>query len=151
MEAVSAVEYVLHVAFAALLTGGVVFVTWVALPLASAGDVSPGVLESLIDRLTTLSRASAVVLFLTGGHMAGTRYTVASLTGTPRGHLVLTMLGLWVVLTALVEIAASRMRDGLDSEKVRTPARDGGPVLKAASVVALLALLDAGLLASGVV
>lgn len=151
MVAVAAAAYVLHITFAALLTGSVVFVTWVALPLASSAEIGPGTFESLLDRLTVLSRVSAVVLFLTGGHMAGTRYTFETLFGSPRGHLVLTMLVLWLALTALVEIGASRMRDGLESEKVRTPAREGGPVFKVASVVAILLLVVGGVLASGVV
>jgi hypothetical protein len=59
------------------------------------------------------------------------------------------MVVLWFAVTALVEVAGARMRDGLDREKVRTPAREGRPFLLAASLLSLLLLVDAGLLASG--
>ena len=61
------------------------------------------------------------------------------------------MVALWFVLAALVERGAGKMRRGLDDRKVRTPAHDARPYFRAASVVAVLLLLDAGLLADGAV
>ena len=151
MAIVDAIAYTTHVLFAGLWTGSVIFVTWAVLPLGLRGDLGLPVLEHVTGRLTLVSRASALVLFLTGGHMAAQAYTVESLTGSPRGHLVLTMLALWFVLAALVEVAAARLRSGIDEKKIRTPARKARPLLLAASVVALLLLLDAGLLAGNVV
>lgn len=87
---------VLHVLFAGLWTGSILFVSLAGLPDGGA------------DWLRYISRASALVLLLTGGHLAGTRYTVESLTGTTAGWAVLTMLVLWAVLTGLVEVAASK-------------------------------------------
>ena len=150
MSLVDAAVYSTHLLFAGLWTGTVLFVTWGILPLGLRGEIRPDPFSFAVSRLSTVTRVSAVVLFLTGGHMAGTAYTVESLTGTQRGYLVLAMLALWFVLAGLVEAASARMRRGLDAEKVRTPAHDGKPLLYAASVVALLLLVDAGLLASGV-
>jgi putative copper export protein len=150
MSLVDAAAYSIHLLFAGLWTGTVLFVAWGLLPLGLRGDIRPAPLSFAVSRLTTVSRASALVLFLSGGHMAGTGYTVESLFGTQRGYLVLAMVVLWFVLAALVEVGSARMRRGLDAEKVRTPAHDGKPFLYAASVVALLLLLDAGLLASSV-
>ncbi|PSP39069.1 transporter, partial [Halobacteriales archaeon QH_7_65_31] len=116
---VNAVSYVLHMTFAALLTGSVLYVALAVNPTAVAGDIRPEAFEQITGRLTTITRASAVVLFLTGGHQAGNFYTFESLTGTFRGHLVLAMLVLWLALTALVEIAGARLRDGLDADKLR--------------------------------
>ena len=150
MSVVDAVAYSTHLLFAGLWTGSVLFVAWGLLPLGLNGDVRPGPLSFALSRFTTVSRASALVLFLSGGHMAGTGYTVESLLGSQRGYLVVAMVVLWFVLAALVEVGGARMRRGLDAEKVRTPARDARPFFYAGSVVALLLLLDAGLLASGV-
>lgn len=149
MATADLVSAVLHLLFAGLWTGAVVFVAWTVLPLARAGDVQPGPVESVVGRLRTLSRASALVLFLTGGHMAGTGYTVESLTGTTRGHLVLAMVALWFVLMALVEFAAGRFLGGLDDGKLREPAVAVTRPFQAAALVALALLVVAGLLAGG--
>jgi hypothetical protein len=143
--------YTAHLLFAALWTGGVVLFVLGVLPSGVSGDIRPEPLAAVTGRLTTLSRASALVLFLTGGHMAGTRYTVESLTGSSRGYLVLAMLALWFVLAALVEVGGSRMRDGLAAQKVRTPAREARPFYRAGGVVAVALLVIAGLLIAGYV
>lgn len=150
MAIVDTVVYATHLLVGALWTGSVLFAALAVLPTAKAGDIRPEPLGAVLGRLTTLSRGSAVVMFLTGGHMAAQVYTFESLTGTGRGHLVLAMLGLWFVMTGLVEVGNSRMTDGLDAKKVRSPAHDAGRFYQAAAVVALLLLVDAGLLAAGV-
>lgn len=150
MSLVNAGVYTFHLLVAALWTGSVVFVAYAVVPLARDGDMNASPLGAISGKLTTLSRASAVLLLLTGGHMAGTAYTVESLTGSPRGHLVLTMLVLWLVLTGLVEVAGSKLTDGTARDKVREPAREATRFFQGATVVALLLLVDAGLLvASG--
>lgn len=147
---VDTVMYTTHLLFAALWTGGVVLFVVGVLPAGVAGDIRPGPLAAVTGRLTTISRASALLLFLSGGHMAGTRYTVESLTGSTRGYLVLAMIALWFTLAALVEIGGSKMRDGLGAEKVRTPAREARPFYRAGAVVSLALLVVAGLLIAGV-
>lgn len=139
-----------HLLFAGLWTGSVLFAAYAVIPTAASGDINAGPLDTIVGKLTTVSRASALFLLLSGGHLAGTRYTTESLFGSPRGHLVLAMVALWFVLAALVEIGASKMRDGLDEQKVRSPARDAQTLFTAAAVVALLLLVDAGLLLGGV-
>lgn len=137
---------VLHVLFAAAWVGAVLFVALAVLPLARDGDLDPDALGSIVDSLRTLSRTSALVLLLTGGHLAGTRYTADSLVATGRGHLVLTMVALWLVLAAVVEVGAGRIEDGLDERKLREPARRGLRWFRVASVVGVLLLVDGALL-----
>ena len=141
----------LHLLFGAIWVGGVLFVTVAVFPPARAGDLDSDPFRSMIDRLSWLSRASAVILFVTGGHLAGTRYTVETLTGTGRGHLVLTMLALWFVLIATVEIGSSKVRSGLDERKLREPAHTGTRWFQIASIVGVLVLLVAALLNTGAV
>ncbi|QPV63025.1 CopD family protein [Halosimplex litoreum] len=148
MSAIDTAMYVLHLVFGGVWTGSVVFVTFAILPLAQDGTANAEPLRSVVERLRWVSRASALVLLASGGHMAGTLYTVESLTGSPRGHLVLTMVALWLGLAALVEIGSSKLADGFDQKKVRQPARDARPFLLAASVVAAGLLVVGGLLAS---
>lgn len=119
----------LHVLFAGLWTGSVLFVSLAGLP--SGG----------VDRLRYVSRASALVLLLTGGHMAGTSYTAESLTGTTAGWAVLAMLVLWAALAGLVEVGASKYESGGPEA--------AGTLFRAAGVVAALLLIDGGLLAAG--
>lgn len=140
---------VLHVLFAGLWTGAVVFVTWSVLPLARDGDVQPGPVASIVGRLRNLSRLSALVLLLTGGHMAGTGYEFSGLIETTRGNLVLAMVALWLVLIVLVEVAGGRFASGLDAGKLREPARNVTRLFQLAAVVALGLLVVAGALAGG--
>ena len=146
---VDTVMTTLHVLLGALWVGSVVFVAGAILPAAVEGALDAAPLETIADRLVYLSRGASVVMLLTGGHLAGTRYTVETLTGTGRGHLVLAMLALWLVLAALVEVGRSRLVDGLQEKRVRTPAAEVTTIFRAAAVVGILLLVDAGLLASG--
>jgi hypothetical protein len=145
---VLSLTYVLHMIFAAALTGSVLYVALFVNPAAVTGDIGNEAFARVTSGLTTVTRASAVVLLLTGGHQAGTLYTFETLLGTGRGHLVLTMLVLWVAMTGLVEVAGSKLRDGLDAGKLREPAREARPFLRGAAVLAVLLLVDAGLLAA---
>lgn len=120
------VSSTVHLLFAGLWTGSVLFVALAGVP------------ENGIDRLRQISRASALLLLLTGGHLAGTRYGGGALTGTTRGWAVIAMVLLWFALIGLVEVAASRYEADADSS-----------LFPAAAVVAALLLLDAGLLAGG--
>lgn len=148
MALLDTVMQTVHVVFAGLWTGAVILFTLGVLPSGVSGDIRPAPLERVTSRLTTLSRVSALLLFVTGGHLAGTLYTFEGLLSGYRGHLVLAMTFLWLVMAALVEVGAARMRSGLDEEKVRTPATDARPFYQAAALVAGLLLVVAGLLAT---
>lgn len=142
--------YALHLLFGGLWTGSVLFFTYSVYPLARDGDLSPAVLGSAADKLTTVSRAGAVLQLLTGGYMASPMGVGTSgYWSTTSGMLVAAMVVLWLLLAGLTEMAAKRLSDGADVDKVRSPAADAKNYLYAASVVAVLLLLDAGALAGG--
>lgn len=147
MSVVDAVMYSLHVVFAGLWTGSVLFFAGAVLP--TAGAISAPALAKLATRLSWLTRAGALVFVATGGHMAGTRYTSETLFGTGRGHLVVTMLVLWFLLAATVEVGAKRLRDGAERSGAADAAEAARPVFLLAAALALLLLVDAGLLAAG--
>lgn len=146
MSLIDTAMYVVHLVFAGLWSGTVLFTSYAVIPAALDGDLSAGSLSALTGKLKTVSRASSLLLFLSGSHLAGTLYTVESLFGSTRGYLVVTMVALWFVLSALVEVGASKLSDGTAQQKVRQPAAEARPFLLGASVVALLLLVDAGLL-----
>jgi len=146
MGFVEAAVFGVHMLFAGLWSGTVLFVTLAVLPTAMDGDVNVAPLKFVTSRLKQISRASALLLLLTGGHLAGTFYTGSSLLNTTRGNLVLVMVALWFLLAAFTEIAASKLSDGLAQQKIREPARNARPFLLAASLVSVLLLLDAGAL-----
>jgi len=139
MAVTETVVYALHLLFAGLWTGSVLFAA-ATLP-GVAGGLPASARDSFVGALRNVSRASSAVLLLSGGYMltlAG--YTDGgTLTGTGRGHLVLTMLVLWLALAGLTEVAAGKLEDS----------EDASSILYGASVVAVLLLLDAGALASG--
>jgi hypothetical protein len=148
---VGAATYVLHVLLAGLWTGTVLTYAVGVLPLARDSSIGVEPFSSLTGWLTKLTRVSAVVLLLTGAHLAVTRVGTGALLSTRRGYLVLAMAGLWLVLAGLVEAGGSRVRANLDAGKIRTAARESGTLYRAAAVVAVLALAEAGVLAAGVV
>lgn len=151
MSLVDTVAVAVHLAFAAVWVGGVVFFTVAVLPLARSGSLNAGPVAAILDRTTTVSRISSVVMLLTGGHLAAA-YSGLEFSGigtSARWTFVLVMIALWFVLAALVEIGASRMQDGLEQKKVRAPARNHRAFFLAASVVGVLLFLDAAVLSTG--
>lgn len=149
MTLVDAASVTLHGVFAAVWVGSVVFMTVGVLPLAKEGHLEPEPVELATGTLRTVSRISALVLLLTGGHMAASFYSAADLTGSTNGWLVLAMLGLWFVLIGLIEVSGSRLVDGLQAKKVRAPAHETLGWFRAASAVGIVLLVIAGLLSSG--
>ena len=139
MALTETVVYAVHLLFAALWTGSVLFAA-VTLPSVSA-DLSSSVRRTVAGRLRNVSRASALLLFLTGGYMltlAG--YTEGgALTGTDRGLLVVAMVVLWFLLAGVTEVAGGRLEDG----------EDAAGLLYGAGALAVLLLLDAGALVGG--
>ncbi len=136
-----------HLLFAGVWTGSVVFFALGILPVAVSGGLDAAPLSRMTESLKTVSRVSALLLFVTGGHMAGTQYTVETLLGSTTGWLVVCMLGLWFVLAGLVEVGTGKVIDGTDKRKVRAPARGTRRLFQAAAIVAGLLLVDGGLLA----
>jgi len=136
----------LHLLFAALWTGSVLFLTLAVLPIARDGTLDSEPLDRLTARFAWIARAGALMTLLTGAHRAVTLYSVDGLLETTQGHLVLGMVVLWLALAALSEIAAARLSAGTAEDKVRTPAANARPFLLAASIVAVLLLFDAGAL-----
>ena len=147
---VDSIMQILHVLFAGLWTGSVLFVVGAVLPAASAGSISSTAMSTMTTRLAWLTRISALVFVATGGHLAGTRYTSETLFSTGRGQLVVAMLVLWLVLTALVEIGCKRLGGSDAPANVQTAVDNTRPIFLAAGAVAVLLLVDAGLLAAGV-
>jgi uncharacterized membrane protein len=148
MDVLNPVMWSVHVAFAVLWTGSVLFVAVAVLPSALRGDIGGDALAGIVGRLRWITRIAAVAFVASGGHMAGTLYTFESLTGSGRGHLVLTMLALWFVITGLVEVASGKLLSGVDAGKLREPARDAKPFFYGAAGLSVILLLTAGLLAS---
>ena len=138
--------YTVHAAFAALWSGSVLFVVVAVLPLAIDADISPAAFGSVVSKLQWVTRVSALLMLLTGGHLAVTGYGLEELTGTTSGYLVLTMVALWLGLAATVEIGSARAQRGVDEKKIREPARDARPFYLAAAVFALGLLVVSGLL-----
>jgi uncharacterized membrane protein len=146
MSLIDSLMRVVHVLFAGTWTGGTLLMAALVLPAAREGRLGTGALSWILDRFTRVTLASAALLFLTGGHLAGTGYTFEALLGTGRGHLVLGMLGLWFVLAGLLHFGTRGMQDDLDAGDARTAAETGLPWYRAGGVVSVALLVVAGLL-----
>lgn len=148
MTAIDATSYVIHSIFSGLWTGSILFMTLGVLPLALNGGLTAESLSTVTGRFKILSRTSVLLLFLTGGHMAGTQYTTETLTGSTNGYLVVSMLTLWFLTAGVTEVGASRLADGSGRDKVREPARNAHRFFQIGSAFAVLLLVVAGLLSA---
>lgn len=144
MPSVLAAVTALHLLVGGLWAGGVVFVVWRILPLVAAGDVDVDAARKIGTGTKWLTRGSAVVMLLTGGHLAAAKYTSATLTGTGRGHLVLGMTVLWLLMAGFVEGGLARYDAALDDGKIRTAGRASRTLLRAAALAGVALLLLGG-------
>lgn len=139
-----------HLLFAAIWVGSVFYVAFVVLPLARDGAFNTTApLEGIAERLTTITRVSALVLLLTGIYIANALYTVDTLLGTINGQLVIAKLVLWLALTGLLEAGAGRLERGLEDKKLREPANDALSLYRAAAVVGIALFVVTGLIGTG--
>ncbi|MFC7071812.1 CopD family protein [Halovenus rubra] len=148
MEPIEIAAWVFHSLFSSVWTGSVLFLTLAVLPLARNGTLNATPLESVARKIKLISRTCAVVLLLTGGHMAGQQYTSESLFETKSGWLVLAMVTFWFFLMTTVEIGGAKLTDGTERDKVREPANNARPFFLTASLLAVLLLVTAGLISA---
>lgn len=146
MAVAGTVSMAVHVLVGGVWVGALSYTVAGVLPLARDGGLDPDSLGSLAGTLRSITRISAVLLVLTGLHLAAVGYTTASLTGSDPGLYVLTMAGLWLVAVGLTEAGTGRLADGVDDGKVREPAHDATRLLQGAAVAGGLVLLTAGAL-----
>ena len=146
MALVDTLSLAVHMVVAATFVGGIIFFAGGVLPRAKDGTLNAKPLAAVTRSLRRYSRVGALLLFVTGSHLAGSLYTVERLTGSGDGHLVLSMIALWLVTTGLVEVGAGKLVDGADQMKVRSPAREANWFLKGAAVAGSLAFVVAALL-----
>jgi len=151
MFAVDVVMYVLHVLFASLWTGSILFFVAAVLPAATSGTISAAAVSVMTTRLVWLTRIGALVFVATGGHLAGTSYTAETLFSTGRGQLVVAMLVLWFVLTGLIEISVKRFDRAAETDGVEAAVASTRPLFGIAGLLAVLLLVDAGLLTANIV
>lgn len=137
---------VAHVLLAGTWAGGALFMAGAVVPAARAGRLDADALSWVTRRFSRLTMAAAAVLFVTGGHLAGTSYGGGALTGTGRGHLVIAMTVLWAVLAGVLHFGTRSLNRGLDGGDARAAADASRGWFLAAGVVAVLLLVVAGVL-----
>lgn len=145
MSVIDAVVRVVHVLFAGVWAGGTLLMSGIVVPAARDGRLSADGFEWILDRFTYLTLAAVALLFVTGGHLAGTGYTVGSLLGSGRGHLVLAMLSLWLVLAGLLHVGTRAIRNAIE-DGAAAAAAAGQSWYVASGAVAAALLVVAGLL-----
>jgi len=155
MSTLDTVAIVVHQLFAGLWIGAVVFVGLAVVPLGRDAEIDPDALGTVVDRLVTLSRLAALLMLASGAHVLyyltlGAELDAEPLVSSGRGHLILTMIVLWLGVIATVEIGARRLRDGLDASKLRDPARAALPFFRVAALLGVVVLVVAGMLSAGV-
>ncbi|MFP9190944.1 hypothetical protein ACLI4Q_04665 [Natrialbaceae archaeon A-CW1-1] len=137
---------VIHTVFAAVWTGGTLLIVGTIIPAARRGLIDKKGLSLITRRFLYLTVASVILLLLTGGHLAGTLYTVESLQSTGRGHLVLSMVGLWFVLPIIIYLGSRHLVNIPSEMPTKTAIAAAYPWFVGASAVSIALLITAGLL-----
>ncbi len=135
-----------HTIVAALWTGATVLIAGAVIPAARAEAITAEGLSLIATRFRYLTIGSVLLLLFSGGHLAGTLYTFETLQGSGRGHLVLAMVVLWLVLAHLAVFGYRRLAETSSEQSVEKTAADAQPWFMAGSVVSVLLLIMAGLL-----
>lgn len=146
MTSVLDVVLTVHTIFAALWTGGTLVIAGAVIPAARRESLSADGVAFVARRFGYLTVASVLLLLFSGGHLAGTLYTVETLQGTGRGHLVLAMVGLWLVLAIVLFVGFRRLTDAGSGTSAVAAATTARPWFLGGSVVSLALLVVAGLL-----
>lgn len=168
MDPVLLGSYVVHVAAAVLWVGATLYAAYTVFPSARRGHLSVPAFERAVDGLLQTTRWTGVALPITGAYQIWVLYPLDRLFGTTAGWLVVAMLALWGAMNTVLEIGIYRMRTAegeslgfgtymqegyVAGEEIDVAARASvaWPFVLAAVVMGGLLLLDAGLLAAGVV
>ncbi|AFK20179.1 hypothetical protein E6P09_14295 [Haloferax mediterranei ATCC 33500] len=139
------VAMTIHTLFAALWTGGTLVVSGAVVPAARRELLPTDGLTLIARRFWYLTVASVLFLLFSGGHLAGTLYTAETLQTTGRGHRILAMVGLWLVLAVTLFFGFRRLT-GSQSGGAATAATKARPWFLGASGVSIALLVLAGLL-----
>lgn len=135
---------IVHLMTAGVWAGWTVFMAALVVPAARDGRLGPDAVRWLTRRFTWFSMAAPLVMFLTGMYMVGQRYPTDVLLSSTRGFLVLTMIGLWIVLSATTNVSGRRLAGSIDEGGARRAAKTSSPLFTLAGVVALALLLVGG-------
>lgn len=146
MTTVLDIATTIHTIFAALWTGGTLMVAGAVIPAARSDLLSTEGLTLIAQRFWYLTVASVFLLLFSGGHLAGTLYTAESLQGTSRGHLVLSMVNLWLILAVVLFFGFRRLTSRSPETSAVAAATQARPWFLGGSGVSLALLIVAGLL-----
>ena len=135
---------VLHLTVAGVWAGWTVFMAVLVVPAARDGDLDGAALDRLTSGFARFSQIAPLVMLLTGGYMASQGLVADSLLTSLRGQLVVTMVVLWLALSALSNVASRRLATGIESIGVDRSADAVSTTFSAAGVVALALLLVGG-------
>lgn len=135
---------ILHVLVGGVWAGWTAFMAALIVPAARDGRLDADALDWLTGRFARFSQIAPVVMLLTGGYMASQGVVTDGPLDSLRGQLVVTMVGLWLVLSVLSNVASRRLVAGVGSDGDEPVARDTAMGFYVAGGVALALLLVGG-------
>ncbi|MFC6768839.1 hypothetical protein [Natrinema soli] len=135
---------IMHLMTAGVWAGWTVFMAVLILPAARNGRLGSDALIWLTGRFSLFSKVAPVVMFLTGMYMVGQSYPTDALLGSSRGYLVLSMIGLWLALSALTNVSSRRLVGSVESTDIERAAENASGLFTVAGLVALALLLVGG-------
>ena len=146
MVSIHDVAMTVHTIFAAIWTGGTLVIAGAVIPAARSELLSTDGLTLIARRFWYLTVGSVLLLLFSGGHLAGTLYTVETLQSSSRGNLVLLMVGLWFILAIVLFFGFRRLTNTKPEQSAVVAATKARPWFLGGSIVAIALLIIAGLL-----
>lgn len=135
---------ILHLMIAGVWAGWTVFMAVLVVPAARDDRLDAGALVRLTHGFARISQVSPFVMLLTGGYMLSQGFITGSPLNSSQGRLVVTMVGLWVVLSVSSNVASRRLLAGIESLGVEHSARTVSTMFTVAGVAALALLFVGG-------
>lgn len=135
---------ILHVLVGSVWAGWTVFMAALIIPAARDGRLDVKALTWLTGRFARFSQIAPILMLLTGGYMVSQGAITDAPLNSLQGQLVVTMVGLWLVLSALSNVASQRLVADTEPGGVELAARNASRSFYVAGGVALALLLVGG-------
>lgn len=135
---------IVHLTTAGVWAGWTVFMAALVVPAARDGRLGTDAVRWLTRRFTWLSMVAPLVMFLTGMYMVVQGYPPGVLLSSTRGYFVLTMIGLWIVLSVTTNVSGRRLTGRIDARGSKWAANTSSSLFTVAGVVAIALLLVGG-------
>lgn len=133
-----------HQVIAGVWVGATVFMAVLFIPIVRNDHISADGVIWTTNWFGRFSKFAPILMVLTGLYMLSQRYATEALFASVHGVLIVTMILLWIVLSALTNVGSHRLSSRSGTGDVATAAGDVSLIFYGAGVVSLALLCIGG-------